>query len=748
MAQPTNPAPPPATPVAPRTRANEWLLGTLSALLTPEQCADLRNLGNECPWAAAVARGWTTDERILTALSSRYRMKVANLAQVSPQAVHEVTESLARRYHVVPLAISDASVEVATSNPHDLDCERTLGFRLGRRVKMLLAAPGQIDARIDELYRPENVIEKILGEAFTGVDDLEAIPEDPKEEFEFSLGKATDRPIIRLVDRIVAKAIQQHSSDIHLEPRESGVMVRYRIDGVLTDDSIIPRALGAPLVARVKIMAQLDIADRLRPQDGRARVGVGGARIDLRISTLPAALGEKVVIRILDSRHTVLALDGLGLHAGEIERIRTLLQVREGMVFVTGPTGSGKTTTLYSIVREVQLRGVNIVTVEDPVEYRLQGIVQVQVNEKTGLTFPSALRSILRQDPDVILVGEIRDRETAQIAVQASLTGHLVLTTLHTIDAASSVTRLSDIGIEPYKTAAALKGIVAQRLLRRLCTHCRVPAAEPLPASMRRHIPAGVVVFDAAGCAECSNTGYRGRLAITEVLVSSADLERRIAANESPERIGEVAREAGMRSLWDSALQQVRDGTTSVAEVMRVLGAPSHRDQRRRSAPAAPAPHSQQLPPVSGVPVRGHVLEGCAFDLLDDANGDEAVGRRSVLVVDQEAAGRRAACDALERDGFTAHGAEDGAQALDRIDRFAPDAIVLHLQLPRLDGYGVLSHLRARPATRDIPVIAIAATSDEDAEVRAFEHGASGYLARPFGERALTARLHALLARR
>ena len=754
MRQPTSAAPLLATSAPSRQHRNEWLFSTLATLVSPEQLAELRALREECPWAAAVARAWTTDEQVLAALSSRFRMKIANLAQVSAQALQGVSEANARRYRVVPLAISDTVVDVATSNPHDLDCERALGFMLGRRVRMLLAAPARIAARIDELYRPENVIEKLLDEAFTGVDDLEAIPEDPKEEFEFSLGKATDRPIIRLVDRIVAKAIQQRSSDIHLEPRETGVMVRYRIDGVLTDDSVIPRALGAPLVARVKIMAQLDIADRLRPQDGRARVGVGGARIDLRISTLPAALGEKVVIRILDSRHTVLALDGLGMNPAEVERIRALLQVREGMVFVTGPTGSGKTTTLYSVVREVQLRGVNIVTVEDPVEYRLQGIVQVQVNEKTGLTFPSALRSILRQDPDVILIGEIRDRETAQIAVQASLTGHLVLTTLHTIDAASSVTRLSDIGIEAYKTAAALKGVVAQRLLRRLCARCRAPLAGPIPAPLRRDIPDGVVVYDAAGCPECSGTGYHGRLAITEVLRSSAEVERRIAANESSERISDVARDAGMRSLWDSAVEHVRNGTTSAAEVLRVLGTPPRADRRRRDATPvpftlttpAPEPVAAHAAFIGAVP-RRLVFEGSAFDLLD-GDGDSRVARRSVLIADDDAALRRSVRDLLERDGFDVHEAVDGSQALDHVDRFGPDAVVLALRLQRLDGYGVLDRLRARPATRSTPVIVLTLASDEDAEVHAFEHGADGYLAKPFRGRALLARLHALLGKR
>ena len=285
--------------------------------------------------------------------------------------------------------------------------------------------------------------------------------------------EASQRPIIRLVDMMLADGVVSRASDIHVEPIEGGVVVRYRIDGVLRQVMKMPRNAGLPLISRIKIMSGLDIADRLRPQDGRARVSVNGEPVDLRVSTLPASLGEKVVIRILSQRTTVLNLESLGMHPDEQEAVERLLTHKEGIILVTGPTGSGKTTTLYSALRLVQNEGVNIVTVEDPVEYRLgQNIVQVQVHDKAGLTFASALRSILRQDPDVVLVGEIRDKETAQIALQASLTGHLVLSTLHTNDAPNVVTRLVDMGMEPYKIASALRGVVAQRLMRRLCKAC------------------------------------------------------------------------------------------------------------------------------------------------------------------------------------------------------------------------------------------------------------------------------------
>jgi type II secretory ATPase GspE/PulE/Tfp pilus assembly ATPase PilB-like protein/ActR/RegA family two-component response regulator len=764
-----------------RQARDEWVLTTLEGLVTPDQFGQLKAAREDSYWEAATRRGWTTDDLILSALSQRFRMKVANLSLVSQQAKELVPEQLVRKYRVLPLQISDSILDIATADPHDLDCERTLAFALGRTVRMSLASPTKILERLDEVYRPENVIEKIL-EGVTGNYDIESISESVDEaELELGQNRATERPVIQLVDRIVAEGIQSRASDIHLEPEEGGVAVRYRIDGVLRQVMVLPKAAGIPLVSRVKIMAQLDIADRLRPQDGRARVAVSGNRVDLRVSTLPASQGEKVVIRILDQRATVLSLDGLGMNPDELERIQTLLGSREGIILVTGPTGSGKTTTLYSMLRAIQSRGVNIVTVEDPVEYRLQGIVQVQVNEKAGLTFPAALRSILRQDPDVILVGEVRDKETAMIAVQASLTGHMVLTTLHTIDAASSVTRLMDIGIESYKIAAAIKGVVAQRLLRRLCPHCRELSVEATPDRLKKWFPDGATIYRPVGCAECSNTGFRGRLAVMEVLISSPEIERRIAANESSERIAEGAREAGMRGLWESGVQHVRNGITSVEELLRVLEAPL--EQTPAPVPQAPRPSQaarpsgavEPPPPANGStprtprstatiqadilppPEKGRVqtlhskapsvFTGESFQLVDEQNVNANGQSRKVLLVEDEDALRRVLKDLLEREGFTVFEAADGVKALDEIDRAAPDIVVLDLNLPRLDGYGVLSHLRARPATADLPVIVLTAKGDEDSEVRVFEYGASDYLTKPFRPRALSARLHALLTR-
>ncbi|MBI3792907.1 MAG: Flp pilus assembly complex ATPase component TadA, partial [Gemmatimonadetes bacterium] len=331
--------------MATKTIRDEWIVPTLEGLLPKETIADLQGTVQDSYWETAVKRSLLADDEIIQALAQRFRMKVANLAQVSQQAKELVPEALARKYRIVPLSITDSVLDIATADPHDLDCEKTLAFALGRTIRMSLASPLKLFERIEELYRPENAVEKIL-EGVTGKYELEAISEEiSQDELDLSPDRAAERPVIRLVDHIVAEGIASRASDIHLEPEEGGVAVRYRIDGVLRQVMNLPRAAGLPLVSRIKIMAGLDIADRLRPQDGRARVAVSGVRIDLRVSTLPASNGEKVVIRILDQRATVLSLDAMGLNPDELERIRGLTNTREGIVLVTGPTGSGKTTS-------------------------------------------------------------------------------------------------------------------------------------------------------------------------------------------------------------------------------------------------------------------------------------------------------------------------------------------------------------------------------------------------------------------
>jgi type II secretory ATPase GspE/PulE/Tfp pilus assembly ATPase PilB-like protein/8-oxo-dGTP pyrophosphatase MutT (NUDIX family) len=470
----------------------------------------------------------------------------ADFTRIDPRAVALLAERWARRHLVVPLGVDRTTIIVATSNPLDLDVERAIAFATGHRVRWELASREEITLQLDRVYsesptRPDPVAPPVE------VQHLGFVSDGNGADASADVGAS----VIRLVDQLLAEAISAGASDLHLEPEEQGIAVRHRVDGVLRPVRTLPRSVAPSLVSRVKILSGLDIADRMRPQDGRARVAVFGTVIDLRVSTLPVSHGEKIVVRVLDGNAGLRTLESIGFDAGDLRRIRSLLEQREGLILVTGPTGSGKTTTLYAALREIQLRGVNVVTVEDPIEYRLPGVVQVQVHDRAGLTFGAALRSIVRQDPDVILVGEIRDRETAEIAIQASLTGHLVLSTLHTNDATSAVTRLIDIGVASYQIATAVKGVVAQRLVRRVCEEC-----------------------GAVGCDACEGLGYRGRRAIAEILVTSPEFERRVAAGASTESLTDAARANGCISLWESGLSLVRKGETTMDELRRIAAEP------------------------------------------------------------------------------------------------------------------------------------------------------------------------------
>jgi type II secretory ATPase GspE/PulE/Tfp pilus assembly ATPase PilB-like protein/ActR/RegA family two-component response regulator len=695
-------------------------------------------------------------------------LPIANLELASTVARDAVPEQLARRHGVVPLVVNDALLEVATSNPFDIGAEQALAFATGREVRMLLASPPRIRERLDVLYgaaRREGSVKDILG-GMEAADVTELADQQDDLDAEAAAAEASSRPIIKLVDVLLADGITSRASDIHIESGETVVVVRYRIDGVLRHAMTIPRKAGTPLISRIKIMSGLDIADRLRPQDGRARVAVNGNPVDLRISTLPASHGEKVVIRILNTQSTMLSLEALGLYDDEQAIIKALLNSKEGIILCTGPTGSGKTTTLYSCIRTIEGEGVNIVTVEDPVEYRLgKNVVQVQTNEKTGLTFAAALRSILRQDPDIVLVGEIRDIETAQVAVQASLTGHLVLSTLHTNDAPNTVTRLVDMGLEAFKIGAALRGIIAQRLMRRICPTCRAkqPISE-LPERLRPWIPDGATLWKAVGCGQCTQTGYRGRFSVVELLVMTPEMERLVGNNANADEIGKAARAAGMRTLFECGLTHMLDGHTSVEELLRVTDVPQRaegavtkvkgKSKDKSRGRASTTASSVRAEPAVDVDVTGeHPGEELFADmeLLEDVGGTKepavAGSRATILLVEDEDSLRRVIKDLLEREGYAICEARDGAEAMEQVDRHNPDLVLLDLNLPNVDGYTVLQRLRGHPRTEHLPVIILSARGDEDNEVKVLRLGATDFLAKPFRPRALAARLEATLAR-
>jgi type II secretory ATPase GspE/PulE/Tfp pilus assembly ATPase PilB-like protein/ActR/RegA family two-component response regulator len=731
---------------------DSWLVSSIEGLIGREAVDALKPAEDQpevALWGTVTSKGILTHEQVLGAASQRFRIPIADLTTISASKAREgLPETVARRFSVVPIRVTDSVLEVATASPFDLEAEKMLAFVTGREVRMSLASPPKIAEKLEEIYRPENVVENILSGIREDHEVTQLEDEQDESDLLATTEEASARPVVRLVDAILSEGIIARASDIHIEPSEGGVVVRYRIDGVLVQKMKIPRSAGVPLISRIKIISGLDIADRLRPQDGRARMSVNGQPVDLRVSTLPASLGEKVVIRILNAQSTALDLDALGLYPEETAELKALLENKDGIILVTGPTGSGKTTTLYSAIRYVQDEGVNIVTVEDPVEYRLSNnIVQVQVNPKAGLTFATALRSILRQDPDVVLVGEIRDIETAQVAVQASLTGHLVLSTLHTNDAPNAVTRLMDMGLEGFKIASALRGVVAQRLMRRLCPTCREVSTDPVPEKLRKHIPAGATLSRALGCPECAMTGYRGRFSIVEVLAMSPELERRIGAGAPPDQLAEAAKMSGMKNLWDSGIRHVLDGHSSIEELLRVVDVPT------TLPPIRPSTAAVAETPVAAAPVVAPTADvTLSFDLIDREGAAAESHRRGVgstiLLVDDEDHLRRLLKDLLEREGYEVVEARDGAEALEQIDRHGPDVMLLDLNLPGMDGYSVLAHVRSRPATESLPVVVLTAKGDEDNEVRVLQAGADDFLTKPFRARALYARLEKIMARR
>jgi general secretion pathway protein E len=477
-----------------------------------------------------------------------------------------------RRVRALPIAAWDDRATLAMADPLDVFTRNAIGAALGRSVTVAVAVPIELEAALERLYAE-------LGEGSEAeevLNDLVADAEPAEEDAERLKDLASEAPVIRLVNQLIARAVETHASDVHLEPFPDRLRIRYRYDGVLHEVEPPPSRLQAAVISRIKIMARLDIAERRLPQDGRIKLTVRGHEIDFRVSTIPSLHGEKVVLRILDRTAVEFDFAKLGLPADIRQGIERALDLPNGMVLVTGPTGSGKTTTLYTGLLKLNTVARNVVTVEDPIEYQLTGINQIQVKPQIGLNFASLLRSILRQDPDVIMIGEIRDLETVQIAVQAALTGHLVLSTIHTNSAAATMTRLRDMGLEDYLMTATLKAVLAQRLVRRLCPMCKTPDPAPAPLIERFGLerlapPEAITLFHQKGCPACRGTGFRGRRAIAELLVPNRSIDRLIFEGADDAAIERVAVEQGMRPIFDNGLLAVIEGDTTIEEVVRCI---------------------------------------------------------------------------------------------------------------------------------------------------------------------------------
>ncbi len=734
---------------APRTHRapadDSWLRSVLVAhgVLTPRQAERLGAPEGRTLWSVAVDDG-ASDEAIVAAVARAYRVTPADLAGADSRTTTLLPESLARKHQVVPMWADDRVIRIATADPRDLDIEQTLRFVTGRDVVFEIAAPAAIAQKLDELYRPERAIERILG----GLQParIEAVDAAALQ----SAAEGTlDAPVAKLVDAMISDGVREGASDIHAEPTEGGVVVRYRVDGVLREVMRLPASAGAALVRRVKVWAKLDVTDPLRPHDGRATARVGTQVVDLRVSTIPVARrGEKVVIRVLDKTNLRGTLNDIGLPPRELDVMRRLLGNREGMVLVTGPTGSGKTTTLYAALNELKTGKVNIVTVEDPVEYDVAGISQIQVNEVQGLTFAKALRSVLRQDPDIVLVGEIRDLETATTAVQAGFSGHFVLSTLHTNDAPSAVVRMRDMGIDAFKVATVLKGVVAQRLVRKLCQACAetVPVDTLPPDARPPASHTGAVIRRAVGCRACEGRGYRGRAAILEIMPVDETVARLIDTGAMPDALIAAARRIGMYSLWESGLNRVWDGLTSLEEVIRVLGERVQEDGATIPEPALrPSDIATRSLSAAAASAAAGPTAPIAAPVLPAAAPAAPAGPPKVLVADDDPQMRRLIRGVLQRDGFEVVEAGDGLDALEAAEK-GVDLVILDVDMPRLDGLGVLEELRAQVRTACLPVIVLTAQHGET-ELKALDLGANDFLSKPVQTRSLVARVRAVLKR-
>ena len=698
---------------------------------------------------ALAALGLADELAVTAAIAKCLKLEIlsAEVPDVPAEVVALLPGDFCRARTIVPLSVQEKLLRLAVEDPLDYSTTQDVEFRTGKRVLAVVASQNSVQTLLNKLYPVEEQVpveslstDDIQGEVeAVGETDLEVV--DPAK-----LAQDTQMPpVVRLVNLILCGAAKDGASDIHMEPKENCVQVRYRVDGLLKDFIKIPKSQQEAVISRIKIISGMDITERRRPQDGRSRLKFEGKRIDLRVSSLPTNFGEKVVIRLLDSKRAQVTMQQLGLTPPNLHSLQLMLSRPQGMILVTGPTGSGKTSTLYTALSWVKSSTKNIITVEDPIEYQIEGVNQVQINTKAGITFAAGLRSILRQDPNVILVGEIRDHETAGIALEAAQTGHLLLSTVHTNDAPATISRLLDLEIEPFLIASALIGILAQRLVRRPCPSCSGPATPSADAIEKvggtARLPADANWVTGSGCPECNQTGYRGRLAIHELLVVDEEV-RDLVAKRAPEHaIRTAARNSGMRTLLEDGIAKAAQGFTTLDEVVRVAAGDGKTSKDDSTKPRKDN-QSAALQEQSGrelTEAQPPVSDG------EDKGGSHA--QRRVLVVEDSGTIIKVVKYFLELEGFEVLEAQDGATGLETARRERPHAIVTDYNMPGMDGVTMVKALRSDPLTCDIAILMLTSENSVESETRALADGVDDYILKPVEPRRLAARVRSLLAR-
>ena len=689
--------------------------------------------------------GVVDDVEIANALSSQLRIPLRRLdsARLSSDTLDLIPGEIAEHYGVVPIEKTASGLRVAVADPLDFEAVDALQFITRMQVDVVISPRNDILKAIRNHYARKD---SLPADGY-GIDiPMEIIQHsDPPDEADRDLLNLAELPpVIRLVNSILADAIRMKASDVHIEPWKTKLLVRFRIDGIMQEAMRTDKHVHAPLVSRIKVLSGLDIAVRRKPQDGRAQVRFGQDAYDLRVSSLPTAYGEKVTIRILNPASARTGLDDLGLAGDDLENLLTAIQQPQGMVLVTGPTGSGKSSTLYACLNRLNTPDVNIVTVEDPVEYDIDGINQVQINPRAGITFASGLRSILRQDPDIVMVGEIRDPETAKIAFQAAQTGHLVLSTLHTNDAPSAVIRLLDLGVEDFQISSALVAVLAQRLVRQNHDYCKV-VEDVDPAMLKRVLPAigseGRQVFwKGRGCDDCQQTGYNGRVGIFELMMLTPALRQHISRKVSAQQLRWIARKDGFNTLFEDGIRKALQGVTSLDEVFRVA------NPETITHVAGPSDYPSVPITVSPKSATELVDRRRCWEYRDGAETLRmGTGPPTVLIVDDAQITRKLLQKALAVNGCSVVEADNGKKGLRSALDTCPDLIVTDYKMPEMDGVTLIRELKSRPSTAHIPVIMLTSRDELESEIVVFDAGADDYITKPVNARRFLARVNRFL---